>query len=1255
MMKKNISNSLTDYRGFALIATLAVLSVVVMISLAMVSLAVTVSRSGEGSEAIEEAQANARLALSEAIAKLQLTTGADTRITARADIIDDSYPKVTGVWRSWEGSDNKTSAVEIGKPTLPNYRAKLISGESNEAYQTEFNDGRFLGFLTNKMKDGVNPDDSSAMDGVSTTSSADNVRLLRSVLQTTNTSGATSQIVDEVYTEPTLVGDSGAMAWAVFGENSKATLQVKREEIPGSSDLAAWEQRFATTGFANAEDLDYDLNALPAGTTIPSINTLQLVSSSPTAPSNLDFTVNGGGLQTNVATGGWKKDLSLFSEFYDQLPRLGSKAADFPVFNLSPDKPSLYADKLDWEGLNTDDRPLLYPWADNINSDIETDIHQWHRVGAVTSWNHLANFTTEYRNPTTTQSLFTSGSSSLSSRSNFNDYAGFDYAHHELNSGSRSNRDFRDGSLGWHSEVRRYPVMARFQVQLSMRATQDADNPALYRPSIFLSPAITLWNPYNTAISFNSRNLQLDIAEPAPVKLEFTIAGIEYGPFSLAEIIGTHQNGSVKLNINNVPETLEPGQTVLFGINEVSEGSDTIRLSPGFSNRGGLNLPLLTGTSRNASEITVNTAVGSPEFQITSASYTADALGDSSISDARIGSFFTMRLRSEDSSEDNEARAGFVAHRSFFESSILTDSVIENMFPAVNDISAFPSIAFDDPQLLEGVPFLTTTIAHRCISPVPGSSGFTHLNSKGSLQAHPASTYSESGFKTYDTSAFASSNPSASDVVNTGTNHPVNTPYLNFMDVIGQNSTGYTIPQFDPSDNSTYVVTDYTPADGQNKSVMIEVPQNPLNSLAQLQHFYVTKNKPLAPYQINLIGNSSAHPIFAANEIDAGYLFPADPNSENEQKTAHMVNDDSYMLNKLLFDDWFFSSLAPDRYIDPSISNYDTVFRDSVGTTMTSFFNGTQRLSNRLYSRASHVSSSNSQSLTASLLAPIPQNGDPSTVFSYEHVASNILVEGMFNVNSTSVEAWKAFLKGGRGENSLSFDSGNTVNLISNPSGEIPFPRTTQTLRPTNGADPKMTLPTLSDDQIDELATQIVNIVKERGPFLSLSEFINRQLIPLSGSVNPDTPALSGVIQAALNMLEQNSSLNPYSHFDNIIENVTLPVGDAEYKFPEAALGSPFHGVPGWITQADILTPIAPVITARDDTFTIRAYGDSRDSSGNVVARAWCEATVQRTADFVDQVDSRDTRINMLTSSVNKVVGRRYKVLSFRWLNQNEI
>ena len=106
--------------------------------------------------------------------------------------------------------------------------------------------------------------------------------------------------------------------------------------------------------------------------------------------------------------------------------------------------------------------------------------------------------------------------------------------------------------------------------------------------------------------------------------------------------------------------------------------------------------------------------------------------------------------------------------------------------------------------------------------------------------------------------------------------------------------------------------------------------------------------------------------------------------------------------------------------------------------------------------------------------------------------------------------------------------------------------------------------------------------------------------------------------------------------------------------FPEAAAGHNTYGLPGWTRQADILRPLAPILSARDDTFTIRAYGEARAADGTVQARAWCEATVSRDREFIDTADEADLTTPP-TKPMNVAYGRRFKVLTFRWLNADEV
>jgi hypothetical protein len=164
----------------------------------------------------------------------------------------------------------------------------------------------------------------------------------------------------------------------------------------------------------------------------------------------------------------------------------------------------------------------------------------------------------------------------------------------------------------------------------------------------------------------------------------------------------------------------------------------------------------------------------------------------------------------------------------------------------------------------------------------------------------------------------------------------------------------------------------------------------------------------------------------------------------------------------------------------------------------------------------------------------------------------------------------------------------------------------------------------LTAAQIRRLAEEIVVEIRERGPFQSLAEFINRR--PGSGP-----SARQGTLQAAIERAGINEALiDPAYNLGN---------------------GNTADGAPGVLTQADLLTPIAPVITARGDTFRIRAYGEAGPANGPKV-KAWCEAVVQRVPEYLD---STDESWMPPVRPANVRFGRRFEVVSFRWLSPSEI
>jgi hypothetical protein len=210
----------------------------------------------------------------------------------------------------------------------------------------------------------------------------------------------------------------------------------------------------------------------------------------------------------------------------------------------------------------------------------------------------------------------------------------------------------------------------------------------------------------------------------------------------------------------------------------------------------------------------------------------------------------------------------------------------------------------------------------------------------------------------------------------------------------------------------------------------------------------------------------------------------------------------------------------------------------------------------------------------------------------------------------------------------------------------------------SNAGDPASWLGVrlLTKAQIDRLARECVRQVKERGPFLNLSDFINRRL------ANDET-GVCGALQSAIDWDEtlgrspepgNAESINGrFKGGDDFIDAASI--SNWGLPFPKAATGSRFAGIPGYLTQADLLKRIGNMITPRDDTFRIRGYGEARDAQGNIQARSWCEAVVQRLPAYLENADTPETATASLTSNTNRTFGRRFHIVSFRWLSSDEI
>ena len=114
---------------------------------------------------------------------------------------------------------------------------------------------------------------------------------------------------------------------------------------------------------------------------------------------------------------------------------------------------------------------------------------------------------------------------------------------------------------------------------------------------------------------------------------------------------------------------------------------------------------------------------------------------------------------------------------------------------------------------------------------------------------------------------------------------------------------------------------------------------------------------------------------------------------------------------------------------------------------------------------------------------------------------------------------------------------------------------------------------------------------------------------------------LMGALQSAIDFDGGSPQSGSINHRFRKTAQLRISPGDlgtTEYQTPEAVEGSLLAGIPGYVIQSDRLKPIANTLQARDDTFRIRAYGEALDAKGKIIARAWCEAVVQRNPEYVD-------------------------------------
>jgi hypothetical protein len=435
-----------------------------------------------------------------------------------------------------------------------------------------------------------------------------------------------------------------------------------------------------------------------------------------------------------------------------------------------------------------------------------------------------------------------------------------------------------------------------------------------------------------------------------------------------------------------------------------------------------------------------------------------------------------------------------------------------------------------------------------------------------------------------------------------------------------------------------------------SRLVLKEIPRAPLLSLGQFRHIepYYSFPNALFPSGAGLgflrtsvlysVGGSRAHMYIPTNN---SAFYDSTAQSPNNT-TPTLLVDDNFLNNEALFDRYFLSSV-PGAYHNLNDSNYYP-FQDLNDAYIAS---GGLLPNNRM--------------IYYNLNGAVPT---AATLQRFDTSATSLLLNGGFNINSTSVEAWKAF---------LASSSGTILTGVSR--GDTPFTRLANTSDLSSGLWNGIAEieDSASDQRLTEIARAIVNEVKVRGPFLSMADFLNRRL-----GANSELTR-TGALQSAID--KTNSINSGLAGAGGGASTITAPPNSnhPRYQFQATTLQDgqttsslliSTSGIPGHLTQGDIVQALAPAMSARSDTFVIRVYGSTTNPVVNPdlpAATAYAEAVVQRVPEFVDSTNSPEqwddpSSFNFFNpnptytiSTINQNFGRRFRIISFRWLTTNDL
>lgn len=1190
--------------GFALVACMMLVSLVLIIALGLVGLASIELRRAAVDSDTEQARANARLALMMAVGQLQWTLGPDQRVSASAEIIGENpaEPHWTGVWRTT-------------RPDGTSYltRDDLAGGLGDSRWTENF---KAADSVMEWLVSGDADPQTGADGGVSVPlhGSGDSASEVRAPLLAMKRSDGSVSGHQAWWT-----GDLGIRA-NVQTTDPRADLILNRKD----SGSPAW--------FRVMSSQAADITMMAGGNEIPEVEIQRLASAPSISLTSvgkswarkhaMDFTVDSRGVIADVARGGLRRDLTAFFE----------SGGDLPEWRGLP-------------GLGSDD-PFV---GVAEGAEISRLRRAGPRFGLLRDWARM-------------NVSFTGGETStklpdmLPVRGRSNPSAAMALANETpvLLAGNRS------------AAIQPILVEATLFSQISTFRLPDS-NPARFQLRNHHYPRVVLWNPYNVELDFERAMIMIQGNGRQEMWTENEQTFGNGGIFrSIGQWLSFEGGRSTAFNAR--------GMALMDteGYNDPYMGSyyfviPKTRFAPG---------ECLVFSPARSAEYDCLSAYHEGTYDLNKNELSCEVPPDPSrsyyISGTEIGGgipykpvrfwfaptpYWSINGRNGVENQSDDVRA-VLKHIGDTRTINFADF---DRAPQLAVLSASlqygagrePRIAWNRQERMP-VEFLDSANPRPTVVPNVRTREGIRLRW---FDEHPSNLINSgalAGTPHFEEALLANWNPRASFIVRS--------PWDNIAGTIPQSGTGggpwffgaYTRDLFDQAVSWDEQVPVFSagryhgnpfgpPQEGAGRYVIFDVPRagTGVVSLAQLQHAKISE---LVWHPSYAIGNSLADPRLAlADETAPPRSAALAENPTAAQKGGFhedQIGWSSDSQRSSSKGEW----AAKARAILGDVPGSDNLVYDLSFEANHALWDQYYLSTGSASEKSRFLTDSDQHPLPNGRMRPVPASGATADKLAdFHQSAYHLMIDGAFNVNSTRVEAWKAMLASTR----LSGLAGE---------GNVPFRRV---LDPPDAAW-KSGDSTHSDavwsgsreltpDEIHRLAEAITGEVRERGPFLSLADFVNRRL------ADNETGRL-GALEAAIEKAGINSSLRDALPLDN---QASLP----DYRHPdnipnatrmEQTLkpSSKAWGAPAWLTQADVLQVIGPALSARSDTFVIRAYGDAVGTTGKVTARAWCEAVVQR---IPEPLVPDASGINPQRAPETGDFGRRFIITSFRWLSEKEI